>query len=270
MSAEKKYLRCACPACGHVITYPVYSAGGTSVCEKCKRTVKLPAAAPQASPPVPAPKTPGKEAQPQQRRGFLRFILWSLNFAVIAGVALVLINREKARETEATAESIPFRTMPSPPSAIQVSPQNTASVPETDTTNSAPPKSNSLPVVQTNVITLTNVVTITNVAPEPTNALPTSPPGTNSLAVLSLSIERPKGNKGSRLTYVTGVLQNQSDTKRFGVRIDLNLLDQARNQIAMATDYSPIIDPRGTWRFRALVLDSRTVGASVAGIREDQ
>lgn len=93
---------------------------------------------------------------------------------------------------------------------------------------------------------------------------------TNNFTVTGLGIERPRGAKGSKLTYVTGLLQNQSDAKRFGVRIDLYLLDRAGREIAIATDYSPIIEPKGPWRFRALVLDQRAVSARVKEIKESE
>jgi hypothetical protein len=283
MAAGKKYLRCGCPACGNVITYPDYSAGGTSACEKCGKSVRLPAApAPSAAAtsPVapPPPKPPLRPVNPPpKRRGFLRFVLWTLNLAVIAGVVIVVLQRQK-NPAAAAADDQPGSTdapAKAPPPLPVAGP--------TTTTNPKPPAA--ITPSPTNVVTITNVVTVTNNPTATTNMLagatnPPAPPsatnsatamaGTNSLAVLGLAIERPRGNKGSQLTYVTGVLQNQSDQKRFGVRIDLNLLDRSRNSVGTATDYAPVVEPRGTWRFRALVLDARAVGASVAGIREDR
>jgi hypothetical protein len=90
------------------------------------------------------------------------------------------------------------------------------------------------------------------------------------MTVTGLNIERPRGSKGSKLTYVTGLMQNDSTAKRFGVRIDLYLLDRAGRQVAIATDYSPIIEPQGSWRFRALVLDQRAVSARVKEIKENE
>lgn len=272
MAAGKKYLRCGCPTCGNVITYPDYSAGGTSVCDKCGKTVKLPAA-PKTPPPPPARNStapvPQPDRKPSQRRSFLRFVLWAMNLAVIAAVVLVVLNRRpEPTPTDPTLPTnAPAFTPPPPVATPTVTNTPIISTPA-PATNLPPPTPAPMPT--TNVVTITNVVTLTN-APTATN--PPTPPaaaGTNTLTVLGLSIERPRGNKGSRLTYVTGVLQNQSDAKRFGVRIDLNLLDRARNNVGMATDYTPLIEPKGTWRFRALVLDARAVTASVAAIKEDQ
>ena len=290
MAAGKKYLRCGCPACGNVLTYPDYSAGGTSVCDKCGKSVRLPAA-PKAAPPAPpaAPRSTSPPPQPPRptrsstapppRRGFLRFVLWAMNLGVVAAVVIFALNREQPTTSEPSEQPAPITNQISPPPVVAQATTNETS-PATNLPSALPP--------QTNIVTITNVVTVTNEpiaarpVPPTTNSSPgTNTPGaitnapsagagTNSLAVLGLAIERPRGNKGSRLTYVTGVLQNQSDRKRFGVRIDLNLLDRARNNVGMATDYTPVIEPKGTWRFRALVLDARAVGASVAAIREDQ
>lgn len=90
------------------------------------------------------------------------------------------------------------------------------------------------------------------------------------MTVMGLAIERPRGAKGSKLTYVTGLMQNQADTKRFGVRVDLYLLDTAGRQVGIATDYTPVIEPKDSWRFRALVLDRRAVNARLKEIKEDQ
>jgi hypothetical protein len=99
----------------------------------------------------------------------------------------------------------------------------------------------------------------------------TNSPGiiTNGFRLAGLTIERPRGTKGSKLTYVTGLAQNVEDKKRFGVRIELNLLDRSRNRVGVATDYSAVIEPNGGWRFRALVLDRRAVLVSLGGISED-
>lgn len=118
----------------------------------------------------------------------------------------------------------------------------------------------------------TNTTTMTSTPPPPATT-PTTPAPTlttNSLVVTGLAIERPRGAKGSKLTYVTGLLQNEAAAKRFGVRVDLYLLDRAGRSVGQATDYTPLIQPNGSWRFRALVLDQRAVSARVKEIKENQ
>jgi hypothetical protein len=76
--------------------------------------------------------------------------------------------------------------------------------------------------------------------------------------------------KGSSLIYAVGVLKNQSDYQRFGVSIELELIDARGQKVGGAKDYRAVLEPRQEWRFRALVLESRTVSARVAMIREEE
>ena len=85
-----------------------------------------------------------------------------------------------------------------------------------------------------------------------------------------MTLQRAKGTKGARLSYVTGMVENSSTQQRFGVRLELDLLDPSGNKIDSATDYCEMLAPRQTWNFRAKVHDSRAVKAKLAGIREDR
>ncbi len=123
------------------------------------------------------------------------------------------------------------------------------------------------PTATVTQVMVTNLV-VTNMMPTKTTT-PAGPKSIRNLAVTGLTIERPKGNKGSRLVYVTGIVKNNSNQQRFGVRVEIDLLDQAGTKVGMATDYTPIIEPRASWRLRALVLDNRTVGARLAAIKEE-
>jgi hypothetical protein len=100
--------------------------------------------------------------------------------------------------------------------------------------------------------------------------VPKGPKLLGDLKVTQVALDQPKGAKGSRLVYVTGVLKNDSDHQRFGVRVELDLLDATTNKVGTATDYRQMLEPRATWQFRALVTDRRTVGARLAGVREDE
>ena len=106
------------------------------------------------------------------------------------------------------------------------------------------------------------------------NAAPVAaePPRPKSLADLklqgSVSVEKAKG--GSRLTYATGTLKNDSNHQRYGVKVEIDLFDQAGNKLpTQANDYVQTLEPHKEWKFRALVLDTRAVTAKVAAIREE-
>lgn len=100
--------------------------------------------------------------------------------------------------------------------------------------------------------------------------VPKGPKLIGDLKVTQVALDQPKGAKGSRLVYVTGVLKNESDHQRFGVRVELDLLDATTNKVGTATDYRQMLEPRATWQFRALITDRRTVSARLAGVKEDE
>jgi len=76
--------------------------------------------------------------------------------------------------------------------------------------------------------------------------------------------------KGSSLVHAVGILKNNSDLQRFGVTIELALLDERGNAAGTAKDYRSVIEPRDEWRFRALVLYSKAVSAKVSRISEEE
>jgi hypothetical protein len=105
---------------------------------------------------------------------------------------------------------------------------------------------------------------------------PSSPPvtakensalNTNSLTVSRIALDKPKG---STLVYATGTVRNESDRQRFGVKVELDLFDQANVKIGTASDYQQMIEPKAEWRFRALVIEPKAASAKLAAIKEDQ
>jgi hypothetical protein len=295
VSAGKTYLKCKCPHCGAEVSYPDYAGGGASSCGKCGKTVLLPRgavalapapatalpsaqkpspppspAAKPAVPPAPAKSAPAsapvKRVDPAAIRGadtpapaarkgsFLRVCLWALNIAIVLAVVIVvgnhLKNRPKPGEGEGTANppSSPAAPVPAAPTPKQGS--------------SAPPAPANPPTAKS---------TAPPPAPTMTPAVtPKGPKLIGDLKVTQVALDQPKGAKGSRLVYVTGVLKNESDHQRFGVRVELDLLDATTNKVGTATDYRQMLEPRATWQFRALVTDRRTVGARLAGVKEDE
>ena len=75
---------------------------------------------------------------------------------------------------------------------------------------------------------------------------------------------------GTSLVYAVGTVKNQTDRKRFGVKVELDIFDAAEQKLATATDYQPVIEPGASWRFKALVLDSKAISAKLSAIKEDQ
>ena len=296
VSAGKTYLKCKCPHCGAEVSYPDYAGGGASSCGKCGKTVLLPraAAAPlptpakQAVSPAPAPQpatlppaskpalavaptppfpkpTPAavkrvdptaiRAAEPKPgpgRNPILRVCLWALNIAVVFAVVIVVVNHRKQGPKTGEGEGTPVPSAPTtPPTPAPAAPapaaKQAAPSTQTSTTPSAPPAPAMTPPV-----------------------LPKGPKLIGDLKVTQVALDQPKGAKGSRLVYVTGMLKNDSDHQRFGVRVELDLFDAATNKVGTATDYRQMLEPRATWQFRALATDRRTVNARLAGVKEDE
>lgn len=274
MSAGKTYLKCKCPHCGAEVQYPDYAGGGASSCGKCGKTVLLPraAAVPQSAPAKPAAPPSATKPEPATvstspalkpalapvkrvdssairaaepkpgtgRSSFLRVCLWALNISIVLAVVLVVGNHLKNRPPQGDGEkSVPLPSVPSP--AAKQGP-STAQSPPSET---APPATTRVPVP------------------------PKVPKLIGDLKVTQVAIDQPKGAKGSRLVYVTGILKNDSDHQRFGVRVEFELLDATTNKVGTATDYRQMLEPRATWQFRAIVTDRRATAARLAGLKEE-
>ncbi len=85
--------------------------------------------------------------------------------------------------------------------------------------------------------------------------------------VSPVTIEKTQGDS---LVHATGKIRNLTNRQRFGVRVEIELLDAAGNKVGDAKDYQAALEPAGEWQFRALVVDKRVVTAKVVAIKEAQ
>jgi hypothetical protein len=108
--------------------------------------------------------------------------------------------------------------------------------------------------------------TPTAAEPEPEMA------ATNSSAQIDLSASPVTLEKtpGSSLVYAVGTIQNPSSRQRFGVKVELDLLDASGEKIGTATDYRQLLDPGSQWKFKAMVLTPKAASVRLSSIREDQ
>jgi uncharacterized OB-fold protein len=90
---------------------------------------------------------------------------------------------------------------------------------------------------------------------------------TNDFAISAIKLEK---TPGSSLVYVTGKIRNLSGRQRFGVKVEFGLFDTKDTAAGKATDYQPVLEPNGDWRFKALVMDSKAASARLNSIGEDQ
>jgi len=90
---------------------------------------------------------------------------------------------------------------------------------------------------------------------------------TNAFAVSGVRLER---TAGSSLVYVTGKLRNLADRQRFGVKVEFKLFGTNDDFVGKCTDYQPSLEPHGTWKFKALVMESKVGAAAFSRVQEDQ
>lgn len=64
-----------------------------------------------------------------------------------------------------------------------------------------------------------------------------------------------EGDDFFAIEYIVGTLKNESGKKTKYIQIVFNLYDEDGNVIGSAMDNINNIDPDGTWRFKAMILD---------------
>ena len=89
----------------------------------------------------------------------------------------------------------------------------------------------------------------------------------HDFALSAIKLDR---TQGSSLVYVTGKIRNLTDHQRFGVKVQFKLYDTNDQFIGKCTDYQSSLDPHGTWRFKALVMESKVASAAFDSVQEDQ
>ncbi len=106
------------------------------------------------------------------------------------------------------------------------------------------------------------LVTATNAVPDADDPIVQA-----GFQVSPITIEK---TKGSSLVYAVGTLTNAADRQRFGVKILFDLFDESGQKVGVAKDYQQVIEPKGEWKFRALVVASKTMSAKVASVTEEK
>ena len=96
------------------------------------------------------------------------------------------------------------------------------------------------------------------------------PPGATLTNEFIISAGRLEKAPGSSLVYVTGNVRNVADRQRFGVKVRFTLLDAYDTVVGQATDYQSVIEPRGEWAYKAMVMESKAVAVRLGGINEDK
>jgi hypothetical protein len=74
----------------------------------------------------------------------------------------------------------------------------------------------------------------------------------------------------SQLVYAIGTLTNDTTRQRFGVKVELEVLDGHRMKLGSATDYTEVIEPGKEWKFRALVTAKAGTVAKLTSVKEQE
>jgi hypothetical protein len=104
-----------------------------------------------------------------------------------------------------------------------------------------------------------------NVISTPERAANAKSVAVNDFAISDVKLEK---KPGSTLVYATGNVRNTANKPRFGVTVELDLLDSSGAKIGAAKDYKEALDPRAEWTYRALVVPKGVTSARVADVRE--
>ena len=100
-----------------------------------------------------------------------------------------------------------------------------------------------------------------------TSATPADPLARLGFNVSLVTLE--KSQSGS-VIHAVAKIRNLTDRQRFGVNVELELLDAGGEKVGAAKDYQAVLDPNAEWQFHALVLEKKAVAARVLAITETQ
>ena len=131
----------------------------------------------------------------------------------------------------------------------------------------APAAANGVTAVVTNPVSEVTAKIPATPAPEPEPPPPTPSAVTNGFAIMPYHLEPVPG---SSLVYVVGSVRNNTPRQRFGVKVEFGLFDTNDTPIGAATDYQSVLDAHAEWRFKAMVMASKTTAARFKAIAEDQ
>jgi hypothetical protein len=250
--SETPFLKCPCQHCGGSIEFPAHGVGLAIDCPHCGTKTKLfrpepvaeeaaPANEPVEAPPIPAAPP---AARPAPRAPKPRPLP-----SVAPASAPVASNRSGKRKVLVVVIAL-----------IVVGALAGGGFYLWKERGSTSAGTGSIPASGTSASTDTNSAAFN----APVTA--TKPKKLEDLNVGNPALEKAKSGS---LVYAVGVLKNDSDHQRYGVRVDFDLLDASGNKVGKASDYKDVIEPRNQWRYRALVLTRKAASARLVSVNED-
>lgn len=100
-----------------------------------------------------------------------------------------------------------------------------------------------------------------------TNTVPPGPFAGQQFTASEVKLEKAQG---SSVVRAAGSLKNLSPQRRFGVRVEIELMDEAEKPVGTATDYTATIEPGAVWEFKAVVLVKGAATGRVSTIKEEK
>lgn len=96
------------------------------------------------------------------------------------------------------------------------------------------------------------------------------PPGFTVMNDFQVSKVTLKKTEGTSLVYAMGTVKNDTNRQRFGVKVQLDLLDDQDQKIGSTSDYIQVMEPRKEWRFRALLTNPKAASARLVAVEEQK
>ena len=274
---SETYLKCACRACGGRIEFPAHAVGLSIGCPHCGATTDLhaPEGISTAAPPLPQVAVPQRSQNPLVPQPPTGFAPGTGSRLQVATPPPAVASQEDAAEQHAFATPMarPVNWIGWSLAVVSVLLVLIGGVMYW---NNAKQSKSALPSRQSGRTFASRTTETQPPAREETDASAETPKS-NAAAAQPKSVDDFKVSKitlqktaGSSLVYAIGTLRNNSDYQRFGVRVELDLLDATGKKIGSTKDYVKIIEPRREWRFRALVLAPKTASVRVGKINEEE
>lgn len=237
-TGETDYFKCACQRCGKHIEFPSNGVGVIVDCPHCgKQTVLGVAADPAAV---------------KSKKTLLMAVVGLMAVIVVGGalglVAFLWMQKQKSKEPAVI------------PTAVAPATKAPVAVVTPAVVRAAPPVAEATPLVA-------RPPSVNKPAAPELPAVPTEMIDDFSIGKITL-----QKVEGSSLVYAVGTVKNTVDHQRFGVRIELNLLDEQDRNIGVVSDYVSVVEPHKDWQFKALLMPTQT-GATkvkVADIKEQE
>lgn len=109
-----------------------------------------------------------------------------------------------------------------------------------------------------------------------------SPMGTNAPAPLEIAPVAPipeglvisrvkiEPTKGTSLVHARGTVHNRSAQPRYGLKVEVQMLDAQGAALGLGSDYIDVLEPNAQWEFKVLVINPKTARASLHRLTEQE